>query len=190
MRRKLQTIVLLLPLLTGGCMTHKLWTDNPLDDWNVPATPANVQVFDAEARKDFLVVYDEYSERHDSIRTRAYFLNQNSARLADERIPRFVSPGLTTNFIPLPLYHELTPRGSNAPVRPFVVVSTTNTEAFTLYVKDRAPEEHHLPVYSDGVGTYERVALTPVTVTVDATIVGGAIGCLWLYAAAPGWRHD
>src|SRR5262249_53872894 len=108
MRRKLQ-ILLLLPLLTGGCITYHLWSPNTLDNWNEPATPANLRVFNAESQKDFLVIYDEHSERRDTECTRAYFLNQNAAQLADRRAPHFVNPGLSANFIPVPLYHESSP---------------------------------------------------------------------------------
>ncbi|HSY19969.1 MAG TPA: hypothetical protein VK815_16615 [Candidatus Acidoferrales bacterium] len=186
MRRKLQILVLL-PLLTGGCMTHKLWTENTLDNWNEPATPANLRVFNAEARKDFLVVYDEHSERHSSIHTRAYFLNENLGRLAEKRAPHFVSAGLAANFAALPFGHEFMPGGSNTPAGPFVVISVTNTDSFTLFFKNGESGEYQLPIYSDGIGNYERVALTPMTVAVDATIVGGVAGCLWLYCEAPGW---
>ena len=185
MRRKLQILVLL-PLLAGGCMTQKLWTANTLDDWNEPAAPANLRVFNAATGKDFLIVYDEHSERHDSIRTRAFFLNQNLVRLTDRCAPYFVSPDMSAHLTALPLFPERGSWGSNAPARPFVVVNVTNANSFTLYFKDREPEEYPLPVYADNIGNYERVALTPVTVTVDATIVGGAIGLVWLYCEAPG----
>ena len=85
MRRKLQTLLAMLPLLAGGCMTQKLWTESKLDEWNEPAAPSNLRVFDAEARKDFLVVYDERSGRHETVRTRAYFLNQNLGRIGEKR---------------------------------------------------------------------------------------------------------
>ena len=185
MRRKLQTLVLLLPLLAGGCMTQKLWTANTLDNWNEPAAPANLRVFNAEARKDFLVIYDEHSERHDSIRTRAFFLNQNLVRLTDRCAPYFVSPDMSAQLTALPLFPEHGSWESNAPAGPFVV-SRTNANSFTLHFADGEPVEYPLPVYADNIGNYERVALTPVAVTVDATIVGGAIGIVWLYCWAPG----
>ncbi|HEV2694007.1 MAG TPA: hypothetical protein VG347_14020 [Verrucomicrobiae bacterium] len=189
MRRKLQTLVLLLlPLLTGGCLTQKLWTESALDEWNEPATPANLRVFDAGVRKDFLVVYDERSGRHSTLRTRAYFLNQNLDRLREKHAPRFASPGLTNNFAALPLLHQFVIGGSNAPARPFVV-STTNTTSFAIYFPDGA-EEYQLPVYADNVGGYERAALTPLAVTadvtMDASIVGGVAAYFWLYTGAPG----
>jgi hypothetical protein len=176
-------------LLTGGCLTHRLWSPNTLDNWNEPATPANLRVFDAASRKDFLVVYDEHSERRDTQRTRAYFLNQNAAQLADRRAPHFVNPGLSAHFIPVPLYHESPPAGSHAPARPFVVVNNKNADNFTLFLTDDDTEACRLPMYPDGVANYERVALTPLTVTGDLTIIGGVLGCCWLYWDAPGLGH-
>ena len=185
MRRKLHILLALVPLLAGGCMTHKMWTEGKLDEWNEPAAQVNLRVFDAEAKKDFLVVYDERSDRHDTIQTRAFFLNQNLERLNEKRAPRFVDPGMTTRFTALPLWYGSAFVESNAPARPFVLAGT-NSESFTLCLTDGQPEKYHLPVYADNIGDYERVALTPVTVTLDLTIIGGFLGCYWIYTGGPG----
>jgi hypothetical protein len=36
-----------------------------------------------------------------------------------------------------------------------------------------------LPIYNDGKGVYERVALTPLAVTADTAIVASIAGVLW-----------
>ncbi len=41
-RRQLLTMVLLLPLLTGGCATNALWNKTQLDAWNEPADNPSV----------------------------------------------------------------------------------------------------------------------------------------------------
>ena len=166
-------------------MTHKLWTESKLDEWNEPAAPANLRVYHAATRKDFLIVYDEHSERHDSIRTRAFFLNPNLVRLTDRCAPYFVRPDMSAHLTALPVFPESGAWGSHAPARPFVV-SGTNAQSFTLHFEDGEPVEYLLPVYADNIGNYERVALTPVAVTEDTTIIGGVIGIWWLYMAAPG----
>src|ERR1039457_587181 len=103
MRRQLQTMALLLPLLIGGCATNALWNKTQLDAWNEPADNSKLQLFDASQQKDFLVIYEEYSERHDSTRTRAYFLNQNEKRVEQGRKPHFVSAQLSRDLLSIPV---------------------------------------------------------------------------------------
>ena len=62
MRRQAFAIVLLLPLLpTGGCVTHKLWTESRMDEWNEPAGNPNLRVFHDERKNDLLITYEEFS---------------------------------------------------------------------------------------------------------------------------------
>jgi hypothetical protein len=113
MRRPLLIIALLFPLLAGGCATRALWNNNRLDAANEPASNASVRLFDASQQKDFLVVYDEYSERHDSIRPRAYFLNQNQSRVEQRLEPHFVSIVLTRGLPPMPVFQTSSPSAAN-----------------------------------------------------------------------------
>ncbi|HXI71546.1 MAG TPA: hypothetical protein VNN22_14420 [Verrucomicrobiae bacterium] len=41
-----------------------------------------------------------------------------------------------------------------------------------------------MPTYNDGQGRVEKIALTPVAVTADLTIVGGILGCWFAYGMA------
>lgn len=179
MQRALQTLwLLLLPLLASGCMTHRLWTESGLDDWNEPAPAPNLRLFDDQGRHDLLVVYDEYSERHTRTRTRAFYLDENQGPLSRHLAPHFVKLDASFGMRMLPAFRQ-------APLSPpagFYVVKATNTPAFTVYSARREIGSYELPVYNDGVGRTERVALTPVAVTIDATIIGGAAGILCLYA--------
>ena len=187
-RRQLLTIALLLPLLTGGCATHALWTKAQLDDWNEPATDSKLQLFDASRQKDFLVVYDEYSERHDSTRTRAYFLNQNEKRVEQGRKPWFVGAQLSRELPPVPVLTALPLANTNSPPAIFAIVST-NRQSFTIY-RDEQRTNHDLPVYNDGWGRTDRIALTPVAVVADLTIVGGCLGYIWLQGGGPGLQSN
>lgn len=91
MRRLFPTWLLMLSLLTGGCVTHKLWSESTLDEWNEPAGNPNLHLFQDVRRDDFLVVYDEYSDCHFTTQQRAYFLQPNLSLLAQHRHPDFVS---------------------------------------------------------------------------------------------------
>jgi hypothetical protein len=170
-RRPLQIMALLLPLLTGGCATHALWTEAHLDDWNEPAANHGLQLFDASRNNDFLVVYDEYSERHDATRVRAYFLNQNETRVEQGRKPCFVSTQLSRDLPPVPVMPALPLADTNFLPALYAVIST-NKQSFTIY-SGNGRTSHDLPVYNDGWGRADRIALTPVAVVADLTIVGG-----------------
>jgi hypothetical protein len=164
-------MVLLLPLLTGGCATNALWNKTQLDAWNEPDDNSRLQLFDASRQKDFLVVYDEYSERHDSTRTRAYFLNQNDKRVEQGRKPHFVSAQLSRELPLVPVLQTLPLANTNFLPTVYAVIST-NKQSFTIYSSEQRTN-HDMPVYNDGWGRTDRIALTPVAVVADLTIVGG-----------------
>jgi hypothetical protein len=110
MHRRLLSALLLLPLgLACGCAAQQPWTKAGSDDWNTPADKANLRLFDAKSRGDFLVVYDEYSGWNDSVRTRAYFLNQNNERILHDRTPHFVSTNLAGCFPAIPVVTDVGP---------------------------------------------------------------------------------
>jgi hypothetical protein len=174
-----------LPLLTSGCATNALWNKAQLDAWNEPAANSKLQLFDASQQKDFLVVYEEYSERHDSTRTRAYFLNQNEMRVEQGRKPHFVSAQLSRELPPIPVWETLPLANTNFPPTVYAVIST-NKQSFTIYSNEQGTN-HDLPVYNDGWGRTDRIALTPVAVVADLTIIGG---CLWIYFGGPGLKSN
>jgi hypothetical protein len=165
--------------LTSGCATNALWNKTQLDAWNEPASNANVHLFDASQRKDFLVVYDEYSERHDSIHTRAYFLNQNQGRVAQGQKPHFVSARASRKLSPVPIFQTLPESNTNFSQTICAVIST-NGQFFTIY-SGKEKTDYNLPVYNDGQGQIDRIALTPIAVVADATIVGGVLAVLCWY---------
>lgn len=169
MRRKLQFLALL-PLLVSGCVTHKLWTESKLDEWNEPAGAPRLRLFRDERRNDFLVVYDEYSDRHCTTRTRAFFLFQNLEPLAQHGRPYFVTTNWTCRLPPVPVL-ALAP--TNVPA-PFYAV-TTNGGNFTLFSSGHDLGSYVLPLYDDGVGRMQRIAWTPLAVTADLTIIGGVV---------------
>ena len=187
MQRALQIVLLfLLPFFARGCMTQKLWTESGLDDWNEPAPAPNLHLFNDQRRHDLLVVYDEHSERQSATRARAYFLYQNQDLLAQHKRPHFVKPNLAKGMPAVPLF-SFPSAGLYAGT---CAVTETNSQNFTVLLNGHNLGTYELPVYNDGVGQAERVALTPVATTVDLTIIGGFLGCYWLYLDAPGWNHQ
>jgi hypothetical protein len=171
MRRRGSIVCLLLPLLASGCVTHKLWTESTLDEWNEPAGDPNLHLFHDGRLNDFLVVYDEYSERHFTTQTRAFFLRLNQSSLAQRIQPHFVSTNLADHLSPIPVF-RLAP--TNLPAPPYGVRGT-NGGSFTVFSDHQRLGPFSLPLYDDGVGRWERIAWTPLTVTADLTIVGGVV---------------
>ena len=175
-------LVLLLTLLTGGCATDALWNKTDLDAWNEPAQNTDVHLFDARHEKDFLVVYNEYSERHDSVRPRAYLLNRNQERVAQGQKPHFVSTRYSRDLPPVQTFQTATEADTNFPQTIYAVLSS-NQHSFTIYSSGEK-NDYGLAVYNDGRGRIDRIALTPVAVTADITIIGGFLGCWFLYGLA------
>ena len=137
----------------------------------------HLRLFQTRLQNDLLVVYDEYSDRNDAIRTRAYLLNQNQKRLEQCQPPHFVSINRWRGLTPVAVLP-----GSNSPAAFFASVET-NGQSFTIYSRNRPVHSYPLPVYNDGKARLARIVLTPVALTADLTIIGGY---LFLYAWASG----
>jgi hypothetical protein len=168
----------------GGCATHALWTKAELDDCNLPAQNANLRLFADGSSEDLVVVYDEYSERHDSTRTRAYLLRQNQNRIERQRSPLFAKTKSVSALKPVPVF--LATNAISSPSPPFYAVLSTNDQSFTLCSNGHVTGPFALPVYNDGKGKVERIALTPLAATADLTIVGGVLG---YYCAVALWPN-
>jgi hypothetical protein len=184
MKMRVRCIARLLPLLLltfgSGCETKALWNNGNLEAIKEPAGNINLRLFDAKRQNDLLVVYDEYSERNGAIHTRAYLLNQNEERIKQNERPHFVSVKLTNSLPSVPVFHAPSESGTNFPRTLYAVVAT-NRQSFTLYSGNREISSYDLPFYNDGKGRVEKIALTPIAVTADLTIIGGYIGILYLY---------
>ena len=167
-------MLLLLPLVcASGCATHALWTKTNLDEFNEPADASSLRVFHAERQKDWLVVYDEYSGRSYSTRARAYFLHHNQKRIEQRHQPDFVSTNAMRGLQAVPVFFPATNAPGTNQSSAFFVLAKTNDLSFTIYDGTRALGSYAMPVYNDGHAQVIRVALTPLTVGADITVVGG-----------------
>jgi hypothetical protein len=186
MKTRVKHVAPFLPLLlalAGGCATQALWDTGTFDACKEPAGNLNLRLFEAQPQTNLLVIYDEFSERNDAVHTRAYWLNENQP-LVDQRLrPHFTRTIAMRNLRAVPVFYDPIPAAMNLPPGLCAVVAT-NKESFTLYRASRAIGSHDLPVYNDGKGQVERIALTPVAVTADITIVGGYLGCWYLLSRA------
>src|SRR5262245_50502540 len=96
--RKSLSLVLCLTLLAGGCATRALWKTGLLDSYNEPDDIASLRLFQVSHTNDLLVVYKEYSERHEYSRARAYLLHRNEQRVQQHRRPHFVETNMLSGL--------------------------------------------------------------------------------------------
>lgn len=173
--------LLLLLIVESGC-TYALWTNGNLDAFKEPAQNPELRLYQSGQRKDFLVVYNEYSERRDTIHRRAYWLNKNQCRLEKQRAPIFVRKQSLRNLAPVPVFYS-TPEKEDFNAG-FYAVCDTNQQSFAVFSTNQEIGSYNFPLYNDHWGTVEKVALTPFAVSADAAIVGGCAGVYVLYGLA------
>lgn len=170
----------LLLLLQSGC-TYALWTNGNLVAYKEPAQDPDLHLFQPKRPGDFLVVYDEHSERTDAVHRRAYWLNKNQARVEKQKAPIFVRRNRARRLNAVPVFYSMPNVG---PVKGVYAVCDTNQESFTLFSDNRQIGSYDFPVYHDHWGNVEKVALTPVAVTADVTVAGGIVALYYAYARA------
>lgn len=172
--------LLLLLLLQSGC-TYALWTNGNLVAYKEPAQNPDLRLFQATQQSDFLVVYNEHSERTDSIHKRAYWLKKNQQRVTDQKAPTFAHCNLPSHLSEIPVFYSAPETNF---VRGVYAVCDTNQETFKLFSGNTQIGSYDFPVYRDHWGNVEKVALTPVAVTADVAVAGGIVAVLAAYAMA------
>jgi hypothetical protein len=182
MKTRVKHVALFSPLLlalAGGCVTKALWENGNLEACSEPADKLNLRLFQGAPQTNLLVLYDECSERNDAVHTRAYWLKENQTLVEQHVRPHFTAAS-SKHYLPVvPVFYDPIPAGMNLPPGLCAVVAT-NRHSFTLYQANRAIASHDLPVYNDGKGRIEKIALTPIAVAGDLTVVGGCIAYLYL----------
>jgi hypothetical protein len=170
---------------TSGCMTHALWSGEAAESFHEPSSPNRMALYEAPNRREVLVRYDELSPWSDSPRPRAYLLRENSARIQSQRKPRFVALSATNGFSPIPLLYEnrVTSIVGNA-FGSYATTSTNGNQFTIVRINGQAQSCYELPTYRGATGNLKLVLLTPVTLVVDAGIVGGVAGYIFLAAVA------
>ena len=172
----------LLLLLESGC-TYALWTNGNLVAYKEPAKNPDLHVFQSTQRNDFLVVYDEHSERTDAVHKRAYWLNENQIRVENQKAPIFAHREPAHYLPAIPVFYSTLKTNFTEGI---YAVCDTNQETFTLFSKNHEIGSYNFPVYHDHWGNVEKVALTPVAVTADVTVAGGIVAFVAAYEIAQG----
>ena len=166
--------LLLILFFESGC-TYALWTNGNLEDYKEPTQNPDLHLYESQKRKDFLVVYQEISERNDAIHSRAYWLNKNETRVDKQHAPIYASKKSVDHLPAVPVYYSMPEKSGQG----FYAVCETNAESFTLFSSEREMGTYRLPVYNDGWGRVEKTALTPFAVTADLSVVAGFLAYEW-----------
>lgn len=173
-------------LLSTGCATHYLWTKTEDGSFCEPVPNPQLRLYVDSKGKDVLATYDEMNDHNDRVVRRAYFVFANSRRISHTRQPMFVEPETATRLHPVPLrvstnnLANYVPEADGKSSGWFAVMSQ---QRFGLFHNDQPRGIYDLPVYDDGTATAKRLFLTPWTLALDVTIIGGF---LYLKAGAPG----
>jgi hypothetical protein len=165
-------------MLVGGCATSKVWQEGQFARFHEPARPSNLRLFDSNQRGDVLVEYDEWRDGDEKIRRRAYWLTENTARLQAHRNPRFVRPQHDADLSPIPVMEAERVNGDASAGHRCGMISN---QEFVLYSSQTKMGTYELPVYADASGRVKQVAITPIAVAADLTIVGGVL-FLWVWS--------
>lgn len=161
-------------LLQSGCMTRALWTGQLTETFNSPSAPTRLALFDVPDRGDVLVQYDELGPWHDRPHVRRFLVNDNEERLQLGKEPIFVT-SLPVEARPL----ETNPR---MPRTEMWAKVSANGMTFTICRADgRCDGPFSLPTYHGTTGKAKMLVMTPLTVGVDSTIIGGVLGCCFVY---------
>ncbi len=173
--------LLLLSVFASGC-TSELWDQKTFAHHYQPADPNNLHLFYSEKRQDILVQYDELKDPENTTRSRSYWLGQNMLRENPDREPHFVSAKKNRGLTPIPI-SEVPPTNNLSDSLKFYAVARRGDGFFTLYSGNGPPDPYELPKYKDPTQRVKQIALTPLTVGVDATVFGTIFGAFIFVAA-------
>lgn len=190
--RSLTALLLAGALPFTGCqtfeehgLTHKLWSDASLTDYYEPAGTATLKSFQRPPSPRLLVAYDERREKDSSVRRRAFFLPDSAKTLAAQGKPSFTSPAPDAGWVEVPVIVA----GQPAPAAPLYLKLAADSKSFTVVRDGVVDGPHQLPTYVDQSSTAFRVAMTPVAVVADVTVVAVWCGIVSLYMYAGGPFH-
>ncbi|MEQ2006963.1 MAG: hypothetical protein ABMA26_09195 [Limisphaerales bacterium] len=190
--RSLTALMLAGALPLTGCqmyqdygITHKLWSDPSLRDHYEPAGTRALKSFHRPPASRLLVSYDERREKDYSVRRRAFFMPDSARTLSAQGKPGFTNPAPGSGWVEVPV---IVP-GEPAPDAPLYLKLAADHKSFTVIREGVVDGPHRLPTYVDQSSTAFRVAMTPVAVVVDVTVVAVWCGIVSLYIYAGGPFH-
>jgi hypothetical protein len=150
-----------------------LWTDDLARTYHEPADPSQLSVSFVPTQNQLVIQYDEWSPWRRTIRRRTYLV-QRDQTLAGSRRPQFVSSAPVKDAIQIPFC--TTNRTGNLSTNADCVCIYSNDQSFTILWHDLGPEGPiKLPRYRGISGSLKVAALTPTTLLLDASLIGGLL---------------
>jgi hypothetical protein len=178
MMRALSTLaVAVYVILCTGCATKTLWEEGRFVRFREPASPSNLQLFQAANTNKLLIAYDEETDEGTHQKRRAFWADLTEEPPRNPFRPDFTTAANSRQLRSLPLVQEPAPHDLSA-------ITTNNARAFILFKDGQQIWTQPLPVYEDRSGRTKQIALTPVTIVADITIIGGIILFYWLQGAS------
>ena len=183
-------------LFVTGCetvekysLTCRVWDNGEWRKFSEPAPNLNLALFEATNGVEVLVQYDALSEKRSTIKRRAYYLQQNEARIAAGKKPKWVKPSVADGMKPIPVLPTQGDITNQSPKLPTYAVVTKEGRGFTLYRLMESEATFDLPFYAETTGTATRLVLTPFAVAGDTVLVCGVVATfgflLWIQSGAP-----
>jgi hypothetical protein len=190
-RNALRSLAVVSLLALNGCMTHALWTGELSETFHSPSSPIRLELFEDAGKGDVLARYDELSPWSSQPKRRAYVVHANAARIESHKKPRFEPLSLGNGFMPISIVND-------PGAAPLLTVGSwpyavwTNGNSFVIFrTNGLSPDgPHALPAYRGGSGNLKIFLLTPITLVLDTSIVGGVVGWIYLRAAlSSSWQY-
>lgn len=162
-----------------GCdasLTGRLWQD---EAYVAPLPDPKLEL--SQTSQGILAQYDASYDRTGKQRRFAYFVEPNLDRIARRQKPVFVDPAKAGPQTAIPILPPPTVGGKRPEL--FAVFSKDNF-TFSIYCQGQeVVGPCPLPVFKDSRRTAAQVALTPLTATADAAVVGivagAVVGTVW-----------
>src|SRR5688572_23166214 len=155
-------------MLCSGCATKTLWEVGRFVRFREPASPSNLELFQAANTNKLLIAYDEETDEGTHQKRRAFWAELKGEPSRNPFRPDFTTSAISGQFRAVPLLQEPVPQDLSA-------IATNNARAFILFKDGQKIWTQPLPVYEDRSGRTKQIALTPVTIVADITIIGGVI---------------
>jgi hypothetical protein len=168
-------------LFCSGCATNALWEEGTFARFHEPATPSKLELFENAKEKKMLIVYEEGNDENSAVHLRAYWTDPLASPPINSFRPKFVSPKNAKGLAQIPIGAAAVPTGYSATL-------TNETHAFLLFKDASNVGFFDLPVYADASGRAKQIALTPLAVVADLTILGGFV-FIWYWAGRAGAEY-
>jgi hypothetical protein len=157
--------------------TGRLWQGQ---DYVAPAPDPKLAL--AQTPQGVLVEYDALYEHSGDLHRRAYYLAPNVKRVAAGQKPIFIDPAKAGLQTVIPIFpHSIT----NGSPPELYAVCTSNFCTFTIHHRGQVLGPSDLPVFKDQMETATQVALTPLAVTGDVSVVAVFAAYIWAEMGAP-----